>query len=115
MIDKRYYTRYPLICDALVALESGLTFSAEIRDLSIEGARLRIYGNPFIKEGDIIFLNIKCKYKIKLKAQVRWIKNSDKWIEFGVKFLEISMQDQETLSQLLSEYALTTISDVYLK
>ncbi len=115
MNEKRYYTRYPIICDAIAAFESGINFPAEIRDISIEGSRLRIYGTPFIKDGDIIYLNIKCKYKIKLKAQVRWVKNSEKWVEFGVKFIEMSMQDQETLSKLISEFALTSLSDIYLK
>lgn len=115
MIEKRYYTRYPIVCDAIVAFESGINLPAEIRDISIEGARLRIYGTPYIKEGDLIYFNIKCKYKIKLKAQVRWVKNLEKWIEFGVKFVEVSIQDQETLTKLISEYALSSLSDIYFK
>ncbi len=114
-MEKRYYTRYPILCDAIVALESGINFSTEIRDISVEGARIRIYGCPFIKEGDIVYLNMKCKYRIKLKAQVRWVKNFEKWVEFGVKFIDMSTQDQETLSKLVSEFALSSLSDIYLK
>ncbi len=115
MIDKRFYTRYPVICDAIVSFESGLNYPAEIRDLSAEGAKLRIYGKPFIKEGDHFYLSIKGKYKIKLKAEVRWINNFEKWVEFGAKFVEISMKDQESLSKLLSEFALSSLNEIYLK
>jgi len=114
-MEKRYYTRYPIVCDAIAALETGISFHCEIRDLSAEGARLRIYSKPLIKEGDILYLNIKCKYRIKVKAQVRWVKEFDRFIEFGVKFIEIPIQDRESLSELISEFALSILSDSYLK
>jgi len=114
-MEKRYYTRYPIICDAIAAFETGINLQCEIRDLSAEGARLRTYSKPYIKEGDILYLNIKSKYRIKVKAQVRWVKEFDRFIEFGVKFIEIPIQDRESLSQLISEFALSTLSDSYLK
>lgn len=111
--EKRFYTRYPLNCECIVAFESGLKFEADIIDISAEGAQLRVDRPVFVKLGDILFINIKCKYKIKVKAEVRWLRQ-DKFTHFGVKFIELSMQDRETLSKLISEMALSTLSDAYL-
>ncbi len=113
-LEKRYYTRHHLRCECVIAFESGIKTQGEILDISAEGARLRIDTVFFIDSGNILYLNIKCKYKIKLKAQVRWVKQN-KFTEFGVKFIEMSMQDKESLSQLISEMALSNISDIYLK
>ncbi len=113
-LERRYYTRHHLRCECIIAFESGIKTQGEILDISAEGARLRIDTVFFIDSGDILYLNIKCKYKIKLKAQVRWVKQN-KFTEFGVKFIEMSMQDRESLSQLISEMALSNISDIYLK
>lgn len=111
--EKRYYTRYNLRCDCIVAFESGIKTHAEILDISAEGARLKIDTNFFINVGDIVYLNVKSKYKIKIKAQVRWVRKN-RFTEFGLKFLEMSMQDRESLSQLISEMALSTLSEIYL-
>lgn len=111
--EKRYYTRYSLRCDCILAYESGVKFYAEILDISAEGAKLRIDTEVFINPGDIVYLNIKSKYKIKIRAQVRWVKR-DKFTEVGLKFIEMSMQDRESLSQLISEIALANLSDIYL-
>lgn len=112
-LERRYYTRYILRCDCIVAYESGIKFNAEILDISAEGAKLRIDTEVFINPGDIVYLNIKCKYKLKIRAQVRWVKK-DKVTEVGLKFIEMSMQDRESLAQLISEIALANISDIYL-
>ena len=111
--ERRYYTRYSLRCDCILAYESGIKFNAEILDISAEGAKIRIDTEIFINPGDIVYLSIKCKYKIKIKAQVRWVKK-DKFTEVGLKFIEMSMQDRESLSQLISEIAMANISEIYL-
>ncbi len=113
--DKRYYTRYTIKLKGKVAHEKGFTFAVEIEDLSIEGARLRTYDYVPIERGEYIYLVIKWESSIKVKGEIRWIKKGKPFIEFGVKFVEMSMEDRETLSSLISQYALTNLTDVYAK
>jgi len=113
--DKRYYTRYSIKLKGKVAHEKGFTFEVEIQDLSIEGARLKTYDYVPIEKGDYIYLVIKWKSSIKVKAEVRWVKKEKLAVEFGVKFVEVSMEDRETLSSLISQHALTNLTDVYVK
>jgi|GEM_PF-798781 len=112
-MEKRFHTRYPLNCECIVAFESGLNFYADILDISLEGAQLRVDRPIPLKLGDILYINIKCTYKIKVKAQVRWL-SQEKYTYCGVKFIELSMKDRESLSKLISEMALSTLSDAYL-
>lgn len=39
--DKRYYTRYRVRLDGIIAHEKGLNFPVEILNISAEGARLK--------------------------------------------------------------------------
>jgi len=113
--DKRYYTRYTIRLKGKVAHEKGFTFSVDIEDLSIEGARLRTYDYVPIERGDHVYLVIKWESSIKVKGEIRWIKQGKPFIEFGVKFTEMHMEDRETLSSLISQYALTNLTDEYAK
>ncbi|QER42034.1 PilZ domain-containing protein [Thermodesulfobacterium sp. TA1] len=113
--DKRYYTRYKIKLEGKIGTERGQVFPVEILDLSIEGARLKTDRDIPIEEGDIINLVIKWKSTIKCKAEVRWIKRERFNTDFGIKFIEISMKDRETLSSLISEHALTNLLDTYLR
>ncbi len=111
--DKRYYTRYQVRLDGLVAHQDGFNFPVEILDISAEGARLKSETYIPIKKGDIIHLLIKWETKIKVKGEVRWVKEDKFSIEFGVQFKDIDMQTREALSGLISEHALTSLLDTY--
>ncbi len=113
VLDKRIYTRYPLRCECILATESGRTFGAEIMDLSAEGAKIKADAGINLNEGDVIFLNIKCKYRIKAKAEIRWLKYDDRFTIFGVKFVEMSMKDRDSLAKILSEMALSRLEESY--
>lgn len=111
--DKRYYTRYRTSLEGRVATERGVTFPVEIVDISAEGARLRTDSQIFLIEGDYISLVIKWKSSIKAKAEVRWIRNEKSHTEFGIRFTEMDMANREALSSLISEIALSELSDIY--
>lgn len=113
--DKRYYTRYRIRLEGKVATEKGMVFPVEVIDISIEGARLKTDKEVWLNEGDIIYLAIKWKASIKAKAEIRWIKQEKFNTEFGVRFLEMSIKDRETLSSLISEYALSSLLDTYFR
>lgn len=113
-IDKRYYTRYHISADCIIGLERGITYPAEVLDLSAEGAKLRTYQEVDLRVGDYINIVVKAKHKFKAKAEIRWITKDSLATTFGVKFVEMSMQDKEVLSELLSEIALSGLSDYYL-
>lgn len=89
-IEKRYYTRYPFFAECIIGLEKGITFSAEILDLSAEGAKLRTLQEVDLKVGDYIYLSVKSKHKFKGKAEVRWLAKDNIFTIFGVKFVELS-------------------------
>lgn len=113
--DKRYYTRYRIRLEGKVATEKGSAFPIDVLDLSIEGARLKTDKEVWLTEGDIVYLVIKWKVPIKAKAEVRWIKQEKFNTEFGVRFFEMSIKDRETLSSLISEYALSSLLDTYFR
>lgn len=111
--DKRYYTRYKTILEGRIATEKGYSFPVEILDVSAEGARLKTDSQPLLDEGDIVNVVIKWKTSIKAKAEVKWIKSKEFYIEFGIRFTEMNMANREALSSLVSEFALSSLSDLY--
>ncbi|RKX57412.1 MAG: hypothetical protein DRP29_08490 [Thermodesulfobacteriota bacterium] len=111
--DKRYYTRYRVRLDGIIAHEKGLNFPVEILDISAEGARLKTDVIAPIHVGDRIYLLIKWKSKIKVKAEIRWMKKKENFLEFGVRFIEMDMAVREALSGLISDYALSSLLDIY--
>ena len=111
--DKRYYTRYRTKLEGKVALEKGFTFPVEILDISAEGARLRTDSQVPLFQGDIINIVIKWKSSIKAKGEIKWVKEERPYIEFGIRFIEMDMANREALSSLISEYALSALSDLY--
>jgi len=111
--DKRYYTRYKIRLEGRVATEKGGTFPVEIVDISAEGARLKTDSQVNLNKGDIINLVIKWKSSIKAKAEIRWVKSEKFHTEFGIMFIEMNMANREALSSLISEFALTSLSDLY--
>lgn len=111
--DKRYYTRYKIRLEGRIAGEKGYAFSVEVLDVSAEGARLKTFSQvPFVEE-DKVNLVIKWKTSIKAGAEVSWIKNESLFTEFGIRFTEIDMANRQTLSSLISEFALASLHDVY--
>lgn len=52
--DKRSYSRYPVVIEAIGAHEKGFTVKGELLDFSIEGAKLRLDGVYPLKEGDYL-------------------------------------------------------------
>ncbi len=111
--DKRYYTRYKTLLEGRVATEKGYSFPVEILDVSAEGARLKTDSQIPLDEGDIVNVVIKWKASIKAKAEIRWIKNKEFHTEFGIRFTEMDMANREALSSLVSEFALSSLSDLY--
>jgi len=111
--DRRYYTRYKTSLKGRVATEKGFSFSVEVLDISAEGARLRTDSKISLVENEIVNIVIKWKVSIKAKAEVRWIKNDKFFTEFGIRFTEMDIANREALSSLVSEYALSSLSDLY--
>lgn len=54
--DKRSYSRYPVVIEAIGAHEKGFTVEGELLDFSIEGAKLRLDGVYPLK--DITFTSV---------------------------------------------------------
>ena len=111
--DKRYYTRYRTKLEGKVALEKGFAFPVEVLDISAEGAKLRTDSQIPLFQGDIIDIVIKWKSSIKAKGEIRWVKEDRPYIEFGIIFIEMDMANREALSSLISEFALSALSDLY--
>ncbi len=113
--DKRVYSRYEVKLETKGALPSGINFDLEVLDLSVEGAKLRANQDLPLKKGDQIFLLIKAQKNLKLKGEVRWIKKEERGLEFGVKFIDMDFISREVLSSIISQYALASLTDEYLR
>jgi len=111
--DRRYYTRYKTSLKGKKKKKKGFSFSVEVLDISAEGARLRTDSKISLVENEIVNIVIKWKVSIKAKAEVRWIKNDKFFIFFGIRFTEMDIANREALSSLVSEYALSSLSDLY--
>ena len=115
MQNKRFYTRYRIDADTRIGTLDGKVYKGELVDLSTEGARLRLYDIPELNQGDIVYLLIKFKtYNFKTKAEVRWIK-ADKVMEIGLKFVEMTIADRQVLSEILTEIAMASFEDSFLR
>ncbi len=112
-VDKRYYTRYEVWLPRKVAEEKGIVVPVEISDISIEGARVKTDEPLPISVGSIVYLLVKWKISIKVKGEVRWLKKEGPFLEFGIKFLEVDMSTRQALAALISDYALSNLSEVY--
>ncbi|MCX8041082.1 MAG: PilZ domain-containing protein [Thermodesulfobacteriaceae bacterium] len=113
--DKRFYSRYKINLESRASLPLGINFNLEVLDISVEGAKLRADRDLSIQKGDIVFLLIKAPKKLKVKGEVRWTRKEGRGVEFGVKFVEVDMAIRETLASIISEYALSSLSDEYFK
>ncbi len=111
--DKRYYTRYEVLLDGKIGFEEGLVFLVEILDISAEGARVKNENTYPVAQGEVLYLLIKAKKPIKVKAEVRWVKEDENRYIFGVKFIELDIATQEAISDLISEYGLSSLMDIY--
>ncbi len=114
MQDKRYYTRYKVKFDAIGANELGIKFHLEVLDISAEGARFKAYQSLNLHKGERLQFVIKGKVKLKVKGEIRWIKENAYETEFGVQFVDMDMATREAISSLISDYALSTLLDSYL-
>jgi c-di-GMP-binding flagellar brake protein YcgR len=115
MQNKRFYTRYRINADTRIGTLDGKVYKGELVDLSAEGARVRLYDIPELNQGDIVYLLIKFKtYNFKAKAEVRWIK-ADKVTEIGLKFAEMTIADRQVLSEILTEIAMASLEDSFLR
>ncbi|OAQ20777.1 hypothetical protein TDIS_1066 [Thermosulfurimonas dismutans] len=86
----------------------------ELLDLSAAGARVR--GNLYrIKEGDEIYLSIAFKPPIKAKGIIRWCKKTEEGLEAGIEFTYMDFKTQQHLQAFLSQIALASMSDAYLR
>jgi c-di-GMP-binding flagellar brake protein YcgR len=115
MENKRFYTRYRIDADTRIGTLDGKIYKGELVDLSAEGARVRLYDIPELNQGDIVYLIIKFKtYNFKAKAEIRWIK-ADKFMEIGLKFIEMTIADRQVLSEILTEIAMAILEDSFLR
>ncbi|MFN4196646.1 MAG: PilZ domain-containing protein [Caldimicrobium sp.] len=115
--DRRYYTRYNVNLQCVISLENGLNLNGEILDLSIEGAKIRILQDAPLNVKDTLYLQIKDPDKnigFKAKAETRWVAKENIYTIFGVKFIGLRMQDKDVISKILSEIALSQLSEIYL-
>ena len=113
--DKRYYSRYKVLLPGRVGDGKGIIVDAEIIDISIGGARIKIDQIIPISVGELIYLLIKWKRSIKVKGIVKWINKKGNFLEFGIQFVEVPMDTVQDLSDLVSEYALSKLTDEYAK
>jgi len=111
--DKRYYTRYKAFLEGRVEARIGVLLPIEVLDVSIEGARLKTSSRIPLKEGEVVNMVIKWKTPIKAKAEVKWVKDNDFFMELGVKFKEMDTTSKKALLFLISDLALPSPSDVY--
>jgi c-di-GMP-binding flagellar brake protein YcgR len=115
MQNKRFYTRYRINADTRIGTLDGKIYKGDLVDLSAEGARLRLYDIPELNQGDIVYLLIKFKdVNFKTKAEVRWIK-ADKLTEIGLTFKEMTIADRQVLSEILTEIAMASLEDSFLR
>ncbi len=59
MQNKRFYTRYRVDADVRIGTKSGVTYKAELVDLSTEGAKVRLYDVPDLHQGEEVYLRIR--------------------------------------------------------
>ncbi len=111
--DKRFYTRYKIILEGRVFHEKGFILQVEVLDINLEGARLRTNSVFPLLEEDKVDLVIKWKSSIKLKGEIKWVKEDKPYIELGVKFTEIDMSNREALASLITECALSSLMNSY--
>jgi len=115
MQNKRFYTRYRINADTRIGTLDGKVYKGELLDHSAEGAKLRLYDIPELNQGDIVYLLIKFKtYNFKAKAEIRWVK-ADKFMEIGLKFVEMTIADRQVLSEILTEIAMASLEDSFLR
>jgi c-di-GMP-binding flagellar brake protein YcgR len=115
MQNKRFCTRYRVNADTRIGTLDGKVYKGELVDLSAEGAKVRLYDIPELNQGDIVYLLIKFKtYNFKAKAEVRWVK-VDKFMEIGLKFTEMTIANRQVLSEILSEIAMPSLEDSFLR
>jgi len=115
MQNKRFYTRYRIDADTRIGTLDGKVYKGELVDLSSEGARVTLYDIPELNQGDIVYLLIKFKaHNFKAKAEIRWIK-ADKLIEMGLKFTEMTIENRQVLSEIISEIAMASLEDTLLR
>jgi len=113
--DKRYYSRYKVLLPGRVGDAKGIVVDVEIIDISIGGARVRIDQIIPISVGDVIYLLIKWKRSIKVKGVIKWINKKNNFLEFGIQFVGVPMDAVQDLSDLISEFALSKLTDEYAK
>jgi c-di-GMP-binding flagellar brake protein YcgR len=113
--NRRFYTRYRINADTRIGTIDGKVYKGELVDLSAEGARVRLYDIPELNQGDEVYLLIKFKYvNFKTKAEIRWIK-ADKLMEMGLKFTEMTIANRQVLSQILTEIAMASLEESFLR
>jgi hypothetical protein len=115
MQNRRFCTRYRIDADTRIGTLDGKVYKGDLVDLSSEGARVTLYDTPELNQGDIVYLLIKFKaHNFKAKAEIRWIK-ADKFMEMGLKFTEITIENRKVLSEILTEIAMASLEDSFLR
>ena len=113
MAERRWFNRYKIKASGALAGKAYMC-KVEILDLSASGARIR--GDlDRIKTDEEIYLSIAFKPPIKVKGVIRWRKKTEKGIEAGIKFTQMDFKTQQHLQSFLSQIALASMGDAYLR
>lgn len=113
--DRRFYHRYPLEVEIVGVNESGFTVKGELQDISIEGAKLKFYGKYPFNVGDLLTLVTKGKINLKLKGKIVWKSEAGGLTFIGIRFEKLDFETNQKLSQILSEFALSMLTDIGVK
>lgn len=91
--------------------ESGFTVRGELQDISVEGAKLKFYGNYPLNEGDTLTLVTRGKINLKSKGKIIWKSETGGFSFVGIRFDTLDLETTQRLSQILSEFALSMLTD----
>jgi c-di-GMP-binding flagellar brake protein YcgR len=101
-IEKQFKVNYKLIPDSREV--ESIKKQGQSYDISVGG--IRVIGSPVGKEGDIIRVEIiinESTTPIVSFAEIRWIKETDKDSQFGIKFLMLKDNDSKISENMINE------------
>lgn len=101
--DNRRHSRYSKpICTWLSFYNGHGTYGTVTMDIGTGGARFCMMKN--IDENDNVLLNVQVTPScIECKGKVCWVENSDGGFNtFGVRFLDLSEEDRDSLNRYLA-------------
>jgi c-di-GMP-binding flagellar brake protein YcgR len=74
--------------------------SGKVKDISLGG--LRVEGDIQGKTGDLIRIEVSDKNSSSFLAEIKWVKKEASGFQFGLQFIGVREEDQQTIEELLS-------------